>query len=194
MQTFVVGGKTVSIFESGASNAPVIYLNTVSGEGQQVFEQMQNIGCPACTLVSVSNLDWNRDMSPWDSPPIFKQTPPCTGGADAYLRVLTEEIIPTAEKKIGGNIPWRGLAGYSLAGLFAVYAMYQTELFSRIGSMSGSLWFPGMKEYVFSHEPKCWPDCIYFSLGDKENKTRNRPTKYRRNTGILSRQRDSNCV
>ena len=39
--------------------------------------------------------------------------------------------------------------------------------------MSGSLWFPSMKEYIFSHEPKCQPDCMYFSLGDKESKTRN---------------------
>ena len=39
--------------------------------------------------------------------------------------------------------------------------------------MSGSLWFPGMKEYIFSHKPKRQPDCMYFSLGDKENKTWN---------------------
>ena len=39
--------------------------------------------------------------------------------------------------------------------------------------MSGSLWFPGMKEYILSHEPKRRPDHIYFSLGDKESKTRN---------------------
>ena len=39
--------------------------------------------------------------------------------------------------------------------------------------MSGSLWFPRMKDYIFSYEPKRWPDCMYFSLGDKESKTRN---------------------
>ena len=65
------------------------------------------------------------------------------------------------------------MAGYSLAGLFALYAIYQTDLFSRVGSMSGSLWFSSMKKYIFSHEPKHWPDCMYFSLGDKESKTRN---------------------
>lgn len=54
-----------------------------------------------------------------------------------------------------------------------MYAIYQTDLFSRAGSMSGSLWFPGIKEYIFSHEPKCQPDYMYFSLGDKESKTRN---------------------
>ena len=54
-----------------------------------------------------------------------------------------------------------------------MYAIYQSDLFSRVGSMSGSLWFPGMKEYIFSHEPKRWPDCVYSSLGNKESKTRN---------------------
>lgn len=95
------------------------------------------------------------------------------GNGSPYLRLLTEEIIPMAEREYPGKLSWRGIAGYSLAGLFALYAIYQTDLFSRVGSMSGSLWFPGMKEYIFSHEPKRRPDCIYFSLGDKESKTRN---------------------
>ena len=90
-----------------------------------------------------------------------------------YLRLLVEEIIPRAEKELAGPPAWRGIAGYSLAGLFALYAIYRTDMFSRVGCMSGSLWFPGFKEYIFSHEPKSRPDCIYFSLGDKEAKTRN---------------------
>ena len=173
MYTFTSSGKTVAIFPSSEANAPIIYLNTFSGEGQKVYEAAQTTGCPSFTLVAISDLDWNHDMAPWDSPPTFKNADSCTGGADDYLRLLTEEIIPAAEKELGGVPRWRGIAGYSLAGLFALYAIYQTDLFSRVGSVSSSLWFPGMKEYIFSHEPKCQPDCIYFSLGDKENKTRN---------------------
>ena len=30
-----------------------------------------------------------------------------------------------------------------------------------------------LKSDIFSHEPKHRPDCMYFSLGDKEAKTRN---------------------
>ena len=173
MYTFMINEKTVSIFPSLEANAPIIYLNTFSGEEQKVYDATQTAGCPPFTLVAVSDLDWNHDMAPWDSPPTFKNADPCTGGADDYLRLLTKEIIPAAEKEIGGIPCWRGLAGYSLAGLFALYAIYQTDLFSRVGSMSGSLWFPGMKEYIFSHEPQHQLDCIYFSLGDKESKTKN---------------------
>ena len=173
MLHFIIGSKTASIFPSLKTTAPIIYLNTFSDEGQKVYEASQAAGCPPFTLVAISDLDWNHDMVPWDSPPAFKNAEPCTGGADDYLRLLIDEIIPTAEKEIDGVPRWRGVAGYSLAGLFSLYAIYRTDLFSRVGSMSGSLWFPGMKEYILSHEPKRRPNHIYFSLGDKESKTRN---------------------
>ncbi len=173
MQALEIGSKNIYIFLSTKPRTPIIYLNTFSDEGRKVYEAAQATGCLPFTLVAVSDLDWNHDMVPWDSPPAFKNAEPCTGGADDYLRLLTKEIIPTAEKELAGVPSWRGIAGYSLAGLFALYAIYRTDLFSRVGSMSGSLWFPGMKEYIFSHEPKRQPDCVYFSLGDKESKTRN---------------------
>ena len=173
MRTFTTDNKTISIFPCSESESPVIYLNTFHDESQKVYETAQATGCPPFTLVAISNLDWNQDMAPWDSPAAFKKGEPFTGGAGDYLRLLVEEIIPRAEKELVGPPAWRGIAGYSLAGLFALYTIYQTDVFSRVGCMSGSLWFPGFKEYVLSHEPKRWPDCIYFSLGDKEAKTRN---------------------
>ena len=173
MHTLSIDSKAVSIFQTGISGVPVIYLNTYSEEGQQVFEAAQAAGYPPFTLVAISDLDWNHDMAPWDSPAAFKKGTPFTGGADDYLRLLVDEIIPEAEKDLATPPAWRGIAGYSLAGLFALYAIYRTDVFSRVGCMSGSMWFPGFKEYIFSHEPKKPPDCIYFSLGDKEAKTRN---------------------
>ena len=173
MPTFRIDGKDISVFPGDKAESPVIYLNTVSDEGYQIYEAAQATGCPPFTLVAISNLDWNRDMSPWDSPAAFKKGEPFTGGADGYLRLLVEEIMPEAEKELPGPPAWRGIAGYSLAGLFALYAIYQTDVFSRVGCMSGSLWFPGFKEYICSHEPKRRPDCIYFSLGHREANTRN---------------------
>lgn len=173
MRTFTTDDKTISIFPCSESESPVIYLNTFHDESQKVYETAQATGCPPFTLVAISNLDWNHDMAPWDGPAAFKKGEPFTGGAGDYLRLLVEEIIPRAEKELVGPPAWRGIAGYSLAGLFALYTIYQTDVFSRVGCMSGSLWFTGFKEYIFSHEPKRWPDCIYFSLGDKEAKTRN---------------------
>lgn len=173
MHIFRVGGKTISVFPSAEPESSILYLNTFSNEGQNVFEAAQAAGCPPFTLAAISDLDWNHDMAPWDSPPAFKNGDPCTGGADDYLRLLLEEIIPATEKDLPAIPRWRGIIGYSLAGLFALYSIYQTDVFSCVGCVSGSLWFPGIKDYIASHEPKRWPDRIYFSLGDKESKTRN---------------------
>ena len=174
MYEFTIGGKSVSVFPSAEPDAPVIYLNTYSDEGQQVFQAAQAVGCPPLTLVAISDLDWNHDMAPWDSPEAFKGGEPFTAGADDYLRLLVGEILPKAEESLIGTPAWRGIVGYSLAGLFALYAaIYQTDIFSRVGSISGSLWFLGLKQYILTHEPKRPPERIYFSLGDKESKTRN---------------------
>ena len=102
MQTFTIDKKTVCVFPGAEPTAPIIYLNTFSDEGQKIYEAALAAGCPAFTLVAISDLDWNRDMSPWDSPPVFKGAGPCTGGADDYLRFLSGEIVPKAEKELAG--------------------------------------------------------------------------------------------
>ena len=168
---FHISGKEIEVYPSIAPDRPIIYLNTFQKEGGRAYQALRDSHCPDFTLVAISGLEWNHDMAPWDIPPISKNDTPCTGGADDYLRLLSSEIIPKVESKI--CVSWRGIAGYSLAGLFAVYSLYQTELFERAAAMSGSIWFPDFKEYVFSHEMKRKPECIYFSLGDKESRTKN---------------------
>ena len=173
MNSFSVEQKRVDVFESAAPNKPVIYLNTYGREGAQIFQYLTDIGCQDFSLVAVSKLEWNHDMVPWDIPPIFKNGASYTSGADEYLRLLINQIIPKAESLLQGIPAWRGIAGYSLAGLFALYSIYQTDAFSRVASVSGSLWFPGIKEYVVSRTPVKKPADIFFSLGDRECRTQN---------------------
>ena len=60
------------------------------------------------------------------------------------------------------------LAGYSLAGLFAVYALYRTDLFRRAASASGSFWYPSFADYAETHDFAAKPDAVSLSLGDRE--------------------------
>lgn len=168
---FQQSGKEIEVYPSAAPNCPIIYLNTYQKDGGKVRQALSH--APDHTLVVIGGLAWDHDMAPWDIPPISKNDTPCTGGADDYLELLTHEIMPRAEELVEGTVLWRGLAGYSLAGLFALYTMYRTDLFSRIASMSGSLWFPDFQEYAVSHEMKRIPDRLYLSLGDRECRTRN---------------------
>ncbi len=173
MQLYHISGKKITVYPSIASGSPIIYLNSSEEEEAQIYQALQEFQCPDFTLVAISGLDWNHDMAPWDMLPAFKGTPPCTGGADEYLRLLTQEIVPTVETALPDAPCWRGLAGYSLAGLFAIYSLYRTQTFTRIASMSGSLWFEGFREYVLDHEMKGRPERLYLSLGDRECRTGN---------------------
>lgn len=174
MTQCTIANKKVSVYPSVAPDKPVIYLHTYADEGAAAYRAMQETDCPDFTLVAISGLDWNHDMAPWDIPPVTGHGVPCTGGADAYLRCLLREILPETEHAIRGRVPWRGIAGYSLGGLFALYALCQTDCFARAASMSGSLWFPDFTAYIQKHGMQNHPSHVYVSLGSKESKARNR--------------------
>ena len=125
-----------------------------------------------CNFLSIAIHDWQREMSPWYAPALSKDGEAFSGGADAYLESLLSAILPWAEKRILGKASFIGIAGYSLAGLFALYALYKTDVFTRVASMSGSLWFPGFKEFCKENTMQILPEKLYLSIGDQESKTR----------------------
>ena len=174
MTTLEIESKTISIFDSENTGSPLVILNTYGNEGSTVWDECQNLNCQPFSLAAISNLNWNSDMSPWNNPPIYKNDDAFEGKADDYLSLLTEKIIPAAINSISGTKPaYIALAGYSLAGLLALYAAHKTDCFARIASASGSLWFPGFTEYVESNDFIRNPEYIYLSLGDTEAKARN---------------------
>lgn len=167
---FTAGEKTVTVYK-GTKEDSVVYFNTYGEQGEEVWDIMR--GCGA-SLVTITDLDWNRDMSPWEAPAAVRGDKPFSGWACEYLSLMLNEIVPKAEEMLGAvSHSQRGIAGYSMAGMFALYALYHTDIFTEAASVSGSLWFPGFKDYVFSHEMKVKPNKLYFSLGDAESKTRN---------------------
>lgn len=166
-----IGKRQVSIFsEDDLNNGAIIYMHMNSDDMEQLVMELDDVNA---VLVAIDGVDWNRDLPPWPGKRAFRGGEDFTGGADAYLQELTEAIIPTVEKSIGFTPSCRVLAGYSLAGLFALYAMYRTTIFNRIGSISGSLWYDNFLEFMIENRPLRIPDRIYFSLGDREKINRN---------------------
>lgn len=175
-QTFNTDNKKITLYPALAENKPVIYLTTYNDDGGEVYAELQKDNCPDFTLVTVSGLNWEAELSPWAAGNLFKYSEMFTGGADAYLQFLTQQVLPQAEAGLNG-ILWRGLAGYSLAGLFTAYALYKTDLFNRAASMSGSLWYPGFKDFALQNTLCKTPQHLYLSLGDKEARARNQYLK-----------------
>ena len=173
MKKFNMYNKEITLYKSADINAPLIVFNTFEGDGEGLYKELQNMGCTSINLLVVGNIDWNHDMSPWYMPSTYSKEKSFSGDADEYLKLLIEEILPKTKELIEGEPKFTGIAGYSLAGLFAVYATYKTDVFDRVASMSGSLWFSNFIEYFKRNDYKRLPDKIYFSLGDKEANTRN---------------------
>jgi len=122
------------------------------------------------TLVALHELDWNGVLTPWPAPRAFRGGADFTGGAEAFLHELTACIVPAVEEETG--LRKRLLAGYSLGGLFAVYGAVQSGAFDASASMSGSMWYDGFIPWLEEHADRA-PERMYFSLGDREHKTRN---------------------
>lgn len=178
---FGVDGKEVTLYAAEEKDCPLVVLNNFAGDGSSVLEAVKDQDEREFNLLCVGNLEWDHDMTPWYCPPLMPNDTPCTGGADEYLELLVKDILPKALEIISGTPSRICIAGYSLAGLFALYAMYHTDVFDRAASMSGSLWFPDFRDYVLEHSMKRHPDKLYISLGDKEARTRNKLLKTVRN-------------
>lgn len=118
--------------------------------------------------------DWNEDFSPWPAPAVFKKTEDFSGGGGSTLQWMIKRFLPETEEKFSAQISAgkRAILGYSLAGLFALWSLYNTDVFSACGCCSGSLWYDGWVEYAKSHTPqrKCR---VYMSIGENEEKTKN---------------------
>lgn len=125
--------------------------------------------------------DWNRDLSPWEADPVFGKERFGSGAADT-LKFITDSVLPWIERehpfhsRKAADDPASAarryyIAGYSLAGLFALCASYQTDIFCGTAAASPSVWFPGWIEYSAEHHIKV--SAVYLSLGDKELRIKN---------------------
>ena len=179
VKEFTIKNKIINIYcrKNYSKELPVVILNTFENEYKEILENCKNIDCKEFILVSISNLDWNNETTPWYSKKINKYGEEFLGKADEYIQVLLDEIIPEIKKYIEENLKVKiknyTIAGYSLAGLFAIYASYKTNIFSRIVSASGSLWFPKFVDFVKENKISSNVEKIYFSLGNKESKVKN---------------------
>lgn len=132
------------------------------------------VSVPAhANLLVVDPGDWNDSLSPWPAPACFRGGGAFGGHADRFLQTLTESILPAAERELGLAPTRRALCGYSLAGLFALYALYRTDRFTHIASASGSLWYDGFPDFLRIHAPRVPTARVRLSLGDREEFTKN---------------------
>ena len=113
------------------------------------------------SLIAVKVRDWNRDLSPWQAPAVFGHADFGGGARETLDGIL--DLIP------GGRSCFIG--GYSLAGLFALWAVCSSDRFSGAAAASPSVWFPGFSDFMKTNRIRA--SAVYLSLGDREERACN---------------------
>ncbi|WP_420412526.1 alpha/beta hydrolase [Roseibium sp.] len=98
-----------------------------------------------------------------------------TGGGEAYLRFLEEEVIPLVESTYRVDPAKRTLVGHSLGGSFGAWVLLKRpELFANYILTSPSLWFKD--KFIFDLERETAAKRrdlkakVYFAIGSRETK------------------------
>ena len=156
----------MTVYEYGNPAAEIVLIQPVDEQDLSVIEnevnEIKRLSKTNFYLLAIKIDKWNDQLSPWPAPALFGKDNFGEGAKDTL-----EEILSLCADKDKTYI----IGGYSLAGLFALWAAYQTDVFHAVAAASPSIWFLGFVDYMKNSEIKA--DKIYLSLGDKEEKTRN---------------------
>lgn len=208
----IISGLSIHTQMSSVAGAPIVYLlgDVADNSPVQVPEGV--------SLVNIGVDLWEENFSPWCAPRVFAKGPNFGDDAQKTLDTLINQVIPWTESELTEPPTYRVLVGYSLAGLFSLWAGVSqqvargcqpddvpsqpgaphvdvpTPTFQRIGAVSGSFWFPGLLDYV---DQQLSGGAVglthaYLSLGDREARTPNPQIMHvRENAELLASKLES---
>ena len=159
----------------GNTGSSCLFLQPVDEHDRELMDSeaaalQELVGHTDWCIAAVPVDDWNRDLTPWKADPVFGKQGFGDGAAQTLDRLI-HRILPAIERQ--HPVPERQyiLCGYSLAGLFALWAAYQTDLFAGVVAASPSVWY---RDWVaYAGERTIRTAKVYLSLGDREEKARN---------------------
>lgn len=206
----IISGLSIHTQMSSVAGAPIVYLLGDVADNSPV-QAPEGI-----SLVNVGVDLWEENFSPWCAPRVFAKGPNFGNGAQKTLETFINQVIPWAESELREPPAYRALVGYSLAGLFSLWAGVTqagvspqvargcqpgaphvdalVATFQRIGAISGSFWFPGLLDYV---DQQLRGGAVglthaYLSLGDREARTPNPQIMHvRENAELLASRLES---
>lgn len=147
-------------------------------------------------MVFFDCVEWARALMPWADDAVSRDAEVGRHAPDT-LRFIEHALLPWLRERFGA-LPCI-IGGYSLGGLFALWAARNTDAFAAVAAASPSLWINGWGEYAAAH-PILSPQAtahhslnttlpistpqhittttpIHLSLGDREEHCRNQRMK-----------------
>ena len=139
----IISGLSIHTQMSSVAGAPVVYLLGDMADNSPVQ-------VPACvSLVNVCVDLWEENFSPWCAPRVFAKGLNFGDGAQKTLDTLINHVIPWTESELTDPPTYRVLVGYSLAGLFSLWAgVSQAGVSPQLGAPAPQLSAPAAPQQV----------------------------------------------
>ena len=165
-----IGGRKCRLF--GADDPACILVQpsarhenaTLEAEAQQIAE----LSKVPFVLATIELEDWMADLMPWPDGNVSRDPETGKHGQETLSYVLMD-LVPELQHRYG-PLPMI-LGGYSLGGLFALWASMQTDSFKAVAAASPSVWIHNWMPFARKHIPMA--DYVYLSLGDQEEHVKN---------------------
>ena len=119
-------------------------------------------------LATIELEDWMVDLMPWADGNISKDPEAGRHGQET-LRYVLVSLLPVLQERFG-PLPIV-IGGYSLGGLFALWASAQSDSFMAVAAASPSVWIRDWITFAKTHTPMA--EVVYLSLGDQEEHAKN---------------------
>ncbi len=162
-------------YEASEERYPVLYLLDGSAHFQYTTGVVNflaaNDRMPEVLVVAIPNTDRTRDLTPPSQVEDDAITFPTHGGADDFLRFISDELMPWVERTYRTR-PYRILVGHSFGGLFAIHTLItRPDVFNAYIAISPSLqWneqhLVAQAEGFFENMPELTAD-LYMTTGNE---------------------------
>lgn len=186
---FVVGEPQVLLIQPSARHEE-------KNDGvQREVELIAQASGKGFAIVFFDCVEWARALMPWADDAVSRDAEVGSHAPDT-LRFIEHTLLPWLRERFGA-LPCI-IGGYSLGGLFALWAARNTDAFAAVAAASPSLWIKGWGEYAAAHpilSPKATiqhstlktqnstsqhittTTPVHLSLGDREEHCRNQRMK-----------------
>ena len=165
-KTLSIGGRTCRLF---GADRPDCFLIQPSATLEAEAAQIAALSPTPFVLATVELEDWIIDLMPWTDRNISREEEAGRHAPDT-LRYILDALIPELRRLFGDRPVILG--GYSLGGLFALWAAGQTDGFKALAAASPSVWIKDWIPYAKEQPPMA--EAVYLSLGQREEHVKNR--------------------
>ena len=170
IEELVIEGRTCRLFGSERPACLLVQPSarhenaTLEAEAGKIAE----LSKAPFVLATIELEDWMVDLMPWADENISKDPEAGRHGQET-LRYVLVSLLPLLQERFG-PLPII-LGGYSLGGLFALWASAQSDSFRAVAAASPSVWIRDWIPFAKTHTPMA--DVVYLSLGDQEERAKN---------------------